>query len=148
MEFAKYAKYTLLGIMGISLIFILWFYLGGVVVPGAAKPEPVATSSILRFAYILTIVPIIAALLFSIFNVASDMKKVKSFAIVLVIAAILFVFARILSSGEVLNLIGYDGEDNVPHILKNVGTGLISTYILLGTVVVAIIYLEVAKLFK
>ena len=78
----------------------------------------------------------------------NNTKILKNFAIVLVIAAVVFLIARSMSSGEVLKIEAYKGTQNVPHILKNVDTGLITTYILFIVTILAMIYTEIAKLFK
>ena len=48
----------------------------------------------------------------------------------------------------ILKIPAYSGTDNVPSVLKKVGTGLISMYILLGLAVLTIVYTEISKYFK
>ena len=149
MQFEKYAKYSLYGIMGISVILTAIFYFGGVV-PGTEgpTPEPKITDVIIKYSYILLVLAVVGLVGFSIFNLIGNPKNVKNIAIILIVAAVIFLISRLLSSGEVLTLPGYKGTDNEPGVLKNVDTALFSTYILLGVTVVAIIYSEIAKLLK
>lgn len=145
MAFEKYARYILYALMGIAFILIVVFYID-VQRMDDPKPEPRITNFILQFSYFLFIIGVIATIGFSVMNLIGNPSMLKNVAIVVIVAAVLFVVSRILASDELLNLKGYD--DNVPKTLKNVGTGLLGTYILLGASIVAILYAEINKLLK
>jgi len=43
---------------------------------------------------------------------------------------------------------GYEGTENVPNVIKWVGTGLNAAYILAALAFLSILYVEIAKIFK
>lgn len=147
MAFAKYSKYILYVLMGISVILIALLYLGGDV-PGTegVTPEPKITDTIIKFSYFLFIIAAGLAIVFLFTQLFTNPALLKRSAIVIVLIAVIYLIARGMASDELLDMKGYD--DNVPNTLKNVGTGLISTYILIGITVFSMLYSEIAKFFK
>jgi hypothetical protein len=136
--------------MGISVILALWFFFGGYVpgTKGTNFAEPLNTSWILIWAVILIGIAAIAALLFPAINYILNPKHiVRNLILLVAIAVIIFVLYK-LSSGEVLNLVNYNGPDNVPTTLKLTDTGLFLTYLLGAAAFLLIIYSEVSKAFK
>ncbi|MCG8579286.1 MAG: hypothetical protein MI866_05190, partial [Bacteroidales bacterium] len=61
---------------------------------------------------------------------------------------VIVLVAYAMSDDTPLQLIGYNGSDNVPSMLTLAGTMLYGTYLLFGIVVVAILYSEISRLFK
>jgi hypothetical protein len=143
-------KILLYVLMGATLVFAFIFYFGNVVpgTEGTAIVEPKITDFIIRFAETLLIITAIITLVFGLLNVFSSLKALKQFALVLAGVAVLIIAAYSLASNELLLMPQYDGGDNVPRTLKWVGTGMITTYILIGLAVLAIIYAEISKYFK
>ena len=76
------------------------------------------------------------------------MYGILSFIIPIVGIIIVVVFAYSSSTGELLNMPGYTGPDNVKSTLKWSETGLLVTYVFMGLAVLSIIYAEIAKMFK
>lgn len=107
------------------------------------------TDIALVWAYILVIITVIIALVFSIGFMFSNTKTLIRGLLILVGAAILVGVAYTLASDEALRIIGYEGTDNKdPQVLKLVGMGLISMYFVLGLILLTILYSEIAKYFK
>ena len=101
------------------------------------------------WAYILVIITLIATLLFSLTFMFSHTKSLVRGLLILIGAAILIGVAYMLGSDTPLQIIGFEGTANSdPQVLKIVDTGLISTYFILGLIVLAILYSEIAKYFK
>jgi hypothetical protein len=107
------------------------------------------TDIALIWAYILVAVTLIIALVFSIGFMFSNTKSLVRGLLILVGAAVLVGVAYMLGSDTPLHIIGYEGTDNKdPQVLRLVDMGLISTYFVLGLIVITILYSEVAKYFK
>jgi hypothetical protein len=136
--------------MAISLVFIGIFFFGGFVegTEGTSLAEPLITETILRWAYILLIITLVAVLGFMLVSMFSSVKALKRTGIVMGIAVVLIFISYQLADDTVLNLIQYTGPDNVPKTLKLVDTALIFTYILGITAVVSILYTAIANIFK
>lgn len=101
------------------------------------------------WAYILVILTLAVALVFSLIFMFSNTKSLVRGLLVLVGAAILVGVAYMLGSETPIHIIGYEGTDNSdPQVLKLVDMGLISTYFVLGLIVLSILYSEIAKYFK
>jgi hypothetical protein len=136
--------------MAISLVLIGIFFFGGFVegTEGTSLAEPLITETILRWAYILLIITLVAVLGFMLVSMFSSVKALKRTGIILGVAAVLIFISYQLADDTVLNLIQYSGPDNVPKTLKIVDTALIFTYILGITAVVSILYTAIANIFK
>ncbi|MFW5820477.1 MAG: hypothetical protein ACOCWA_04255, partial [Bacteroidota bacterium] len=107
------------------------------------------TDIALIWAYILVGITLLIALVFSIAFMFSNTKSLIRGLLILVGAAILVGVAYMLASDQTLRIIGYEGTDNSdPQVLKLVGMGLITTYFVLGLILLTILYSEVAKYFK
>ncbi|MGC9343786.1 MAG: hypothetical protein ACP5E3_13865 [Bacteroidales bacterium] len=107
------------------------------------------TDIALIWAYILVIITLIVALVFSLGFMFTNTKTLVRGLLILVGAAVLVGVAYMLGSDTPLQIIGYEGTDNKdPQVLKLVDMGLISTYFVLGLIVLTILYSEVAKYFK
>ncbi len=143
-------KIILWVIMGISIVLLGWFYFGPDVpgTKGTTLEEPVATNASLWWSYILFGLAVVITLGFSFLNIFKNPQALKRAAVSLVIIAALIVISYFLASDQILNMPGYEGNGNTPVVLKWVGTGLITTYLLSGIAVLAILYVEIAKLFK
>ena len=101
------------------------------------------------WAYILVVITLLIAVGFSLLQVVSNTKALIKGLIALVGIAILVGLAYMLGSDVPLDITGYDGTDNKdPQVLKLVDMGLLSTYFVLGMVLISIVYSEIAKYFK
>ncbi len=107
------------------------------------------TDIALIWAYILVIITLIIALVFSLIFMFSNTRNLVRGLLILVGAAVLVGVAYMLGSDTPLQIVGYEGTDNEdPQVLRLVDMGLISTYFVLGLIVLSIIYSEIAKYFK
>ncbi len=128
--------------------------------PPAVQAEPVhftimeslvyhKTDIGLVWAYILTLLTAIIAIVFPLFQMASSPATMIRTLIVLVTVAIIIGGAYLLGSGVPLKIPGYAGTDNSnPHVLKLVDMGLISTYFVFGLTLLSIVYSEISRYFK
>lgn len=137
-------------IIAVSAALGILYYAGGISpeTQDAVYVEYVYTQPFLIWAYILFgLAAFFAAgfpLVKAIINPKSAKKAVVPILGILAIVAI----AYSLASDEIMSIVGYDGQDNVPSTLKYAGTMIITTYFLAGLAVLSIIFSEVAGLFK
>lgn len=134
--------------MAITFVFVILFYTGGVVDEGTNMEHPAITEAFIVWAYILLVLTIILAIGFSIFNMIANAKGAKKSLIGIAGAGIVILVAYLLASDTPLYLPHYTGSDNVPATLKLVDTGLITSYMLAGIAIFAILISEVSKSFK
>ena len=108
------------------------------------------TDLALRWAYILLIFTALAAVVFPLINLVTNMKALLRTLMILGGAAVLVLISYfVFSNGTPIDIVGYSGTDNSdPGVLRMVGTSLFLTYILFGVTILSILYSEIAKLFK
>lgn len=136
-------------LMGISAIFTLIFYFGNVV-PGTentAMKEPVITDSFLLWATILLGLAVVFALIFPIVRMFTSPKNALKTLIGVVGMVVVIVIMYFFASDEVL-VIARENPGNVPSVLKWVGAGLNTMYVMFVAAIVAILYTEISKAFK
>lgn len=146
----KLSSILLWVLMGLTVLFAIIFYVGGVVpgTEGTRYEEPKVTNSFIVFAYILLTVTILVLLFFSVRNYILNPKGLKSMLIALGVVAVLIGLAALLADNTVLNLPHYKGTDNVPSTLFWTDIGLYVAYFLLAGAFLTIIYSVVSKYFK
>ena len=88
------------------------------------------------------------AILFEVFHLVMNPKNAIRSLISMAVLGVIVLLAYSLSDNTPLQLIGYNGPDNVPSMLTMAGTFLWGTYILFGVVIIAILYSELSRLFK
>lgn len=136
--------------MGISVILTILFFAGGYVegTKGTNLAEPLNTDYLIIWNYILLVIAIILALVFPIiFLLMNPKRALRSLIVVGVIALIVFTSYQ-FASDEILNLVNYNGPDNIPSTLKIADTGLFLTYFLLVIAFGAILFHEISQIFK
>jgi hypothetical protein len=108
------------------------------------------TDYALGWAYILLAIAAIAAVLFPLISIVTDVKAILRLLAVLAGAAVLVLVSYyVFASDTPIDILGYTGTDNSdPVTLKWIGTGLFSTYIIFGLALLSILYSEVANIFK
>lgn len=126
-----------------SVVLGVLYYAGGEMAGG----EPVYTNHILIWAGILAGLAAIMALIFPLIQIVSQPKRGKGTLIGIAALVVVVFIAYNLASAEPLNFTT-PNPNNVPMVLKRVGTGLISLYILIGVGIGAILFTEVSKSFK
>ena len=101
------------------------------------------------WAYILVALTLLVAVGFSMVQMVSNTKTLIRGLIILVVVAVFIGIAYMLGSDVPIDIIGYDGTDNSdPQVLKLVDMGLLTTYFVLGLVLISVIYSEITKYFK
>ncbi|MGM0530647.1 MAG: hypothetical protein ACQER7_04790 [Bacteroidota bacterium] len=126
-----------------SVILGVLYYAGGEMTGG----EPVYTNHILIWGAILAGLAGLMALIFPLIQIIAQPKRGKGTLIGIAGLVILVFIAYNLASAEQLNFTS-PNPNNVPHILKQVGTGLITLYLLIGVGIGAILFTEASKSFK
>lgn len=144
MSISKILSIVLAVLLGVSTVFIILLYAGKTV--GVNEPQHLDLA--ITWAKILIFVTAGVTVFASIYEMIFITGNLLKPLIVLVILAILVIVSYTLSSGEILDLVGYKGKDNVPKILKLSDTGLYLTYIFFFLTIVAIVYTEISKVFK
>lgn len=137
-------------LMGLTVIFAILFYVGGVVpgTEGTRYEEPKVTNSFIVFAYILLGLTVLALVGFALRNYILNPKGLKGLLVALGVAAVLVGLAALLADNTVLNLPHYKGTDNIPRTLFWTDIGLFVAYFLLAGAFLTIIYSVISKYFK
>ena len=130
-------------LLAVSVILGIMYYAGGELAGG----EPVYTNHILVWGAILAGVAAIMSLVFPLAQIIAQPKRGRGTLIGIVAMVVVVLVANALASSEPLNFTT-PNPDNVPPVLKRVGTGLITFYILAGIGLVSILFTEISKSFK
>jgi len=150
---AKINKLTMIllwVLMGLTVIFAVIFFIGGVVpgTEGTRYEEPKITNSFIIYAYVLFGIALLITLFFSVRNFVLNPKGLRLSLITLVIGVVLIGIAALLADNTVLDLPHYKGKDNVPRTLFLTDVGLFLAYFLLALAFLAIIYSVISRYFK
>jgi hypothetical protein len=146
----KLSSILLWVLMGLTVVFAILFYVGGVVpgTEGTRYEEPKVTNSFIVYAYILLAVTVLTLLFFALRSYVQNPKGLKGVLIALGVVAVLIGIAALLADNTVLDLPHYKGPDNVPTTLFWTDIGLYVAYFLLAGAFLTIIYSVVSKYFK
>ncbi|MCK5134742.1 MAG: hypothetical protein KAR19_03065 [Bacteroidales bacterium] len=107
------------------------------------------TDIALIWAYILLLITAIAAVVFPLISVFSNLKGLIRLAVVLAGAAVLVLISYLMASDTPLYIIGYTGTSNSDAgTLKMIDTTLFVTYILFGLALLSILYAVISRAFK
>jgi hypothetical protein len=150
---AKINKLTLIllwVLMGLTVIFAVIFFIGGVVpgTEGTRYEEPKITNSFIIYAYVLFGIALLITLFFTVRNFVLNPKGLRLTLIALVIGVVLIGIAALMADNTVLDLPHYKGKDNVPRTLFLTDVGLYLAYFLLALSFLAIIYSVISRYFK
>ena len=150
MSLSRITSILLWFLMGISAVLVVIFYAGPVVAGTKDTPmeEPTITNFILNWSYVLLGITAIISVIFPLIQIVTNPAGAKRALVTLVIAAVVIFISYSFASDEVLRIVGYTGQDNVPSTLKLVDTGLFTMYILFGGAILAIILSEIARIFR
>jgi len=149
-KITKLTSILLWVLMGLTVLFAILFYVGGVVpgTDGTRYEEPKITNSFIIFAYILLVVTLLVMIFFAVRNMVLNPKGLKLALVALGLTAVLVALAALLADDTVLNLPHYKGSDNVPRTLFWTDVGLFVAYFLLAGAFLAIIYSVISKYFR
>ena len=132
-------------LLAASALLGVLFYAGGTGVDGS----PVFTNTFILWAYILTGIAAVAAIIFPVYHMISNPKNAKKSLLGVVALVAVVAIAYLFSSGDLMNFTDSKlAVYNIPSTLKQVDTGIIATYLLIGIAIIAMIYTEIVKIFK
>ncbi len=154
-KISQYSRWTLYALTAVTIVLIALFYFGGYVQPEnqyaelVGIPEPNFTNALLYWIYILLAITIVALFAFSVMGFINNFRYNKKRAInslvTLLILAVLFVIAYAIGDGTPLNILGYEGPDNVPTMLKLTDMWIYSVYILMALTILAMLFSPLIK---
>ena len=134
-DLSKKAQYILVGLLGLSVLLTILFYL-----------EVVGAAVMLNWGYVLLGLAAIAALVFPIIILAQDPKKAKGALFSILGLIVVFGLSYVLASDAVL--VSYEAYGVDAGTSQSVGMGLIGTYILLALSGGGIICFGIMSMFK
>ena len=134
-DLSKKAQYILIGLLGLSVILTILFYL-----------EVVGAAVMLNWGYVLLGIAAITALVFPIIILAQDPKKAKGALFSLAGLLVVFGLGYVLASDAVL--VSYEAYGVDAGTSQSVGMGLIGTYVLLALSGGGIIFFGIMSMFK
>lgn len=126
-----------------SVILGILYYAGGEL-PGG---EPIYTEYIIIWAYVLTVIAALMTLAFPLSQIISEPKRGRGTLVGIGALIVVVGISYSLASSEPLHFTT-PNPNNVPTVLKNVGAGLITMYLLVAIGIGAILYTEISKSFK
>lgn len=148
-KISKISRWTLYAMSVVTVVLIGLFFLAGNVQPEqqyaelVGLTEPTFTDALLYWVYILLGITILAVFVFSIYGFANNFmhnrKKAINSLVTLLIFAVLLVIAYSIGDGEPLNILGYEGPDNVKGMLKLTDMWLYTIYILMALTILAML---------
>ncbi len=145
-KIAKITKILLWVLIALSAFYGVMLFIN------ASEESQKWIANSLTYTGVLLFIAAASVIVFSIvnfiLNLLSTPKKALRSLIPLVVLGLVFLFAYSSASDAVLNMPTYEGQDNVPDILKWSGAGLITAYIFFGLAIASILFVEIAKLFK
>ena len=133
-------------LIAITVAIGIMFAVGGEL-PNQLYSTPVYTGTLLNWAYILLGLATVSALLFPLVRLATRPKQALGSLLGLVVLAVVIGVSYSLSDGTPLELVGYNGLDNVPSMLMFSDTIIFTMYFLLGGTVAAILVTEIYRKF-
>lgn len=109
-------------------------------------------SSNLVWAYILLALSVVILIVFAIYEMVTDFSVAKKGAIALGLVGGVVLISYLLASDKMPTFLGVnkfiDDGTLTSSVMKWIDTGLIATYLVLGTSIVSIIYASVSRFFK
>jgi peptidoglycan/LPS O-acetylase OafA/YrhL len=141
----KFIRIIYIILLAICALLGILFYAGGT----GANDSPIFTNTFIVWAYILTGIATLSAIVFPIVKMVGNPQNAKKSIMGVVALLIVVAIAYFFSSGDLMKLNDPEmAKYNIHSTLKEVDTGIITTYLLIGIAIVAMIYTEVAKIFK
>jgi hypothetical protein len=146
-------------ILAISVVILGYFYYvssGVTVTNDTPFEEKLAAYGgivdvFISWGFILVILTAAAAIIPSVIQMVTQPKNAVKSLISIAIIGVVILIAYSMSDGIPFTseqIPGYEGDGNVPSMIKLADTMLFSMYFLLAGAVISIIYTEIAKVFK
>ncbi len=147
----KITSWLLYLLMALALVAAALLYAGGYE-DAPINQRPVFTDQILFLAYLYVGIAVAATLLVSLVsfgrNAAADPKAALRKLIGPVFIIVVVVVAYFMADGTPLKIIGYDGPDNIPSMLKFADVCLYTTYFMIAASIVLVVVSSVVNIFK
>jgi len=142
--------------VAVTLVVFALFYLGGQIsvdkrldAVAADMSQPKFTDLLLYWAYALVVITLVVWALFvvisSLRQLKENPKKVLGGLLALLAVAALLVITYVIGDGTILNIPGYEGNDNRPTMLKLTDMWLYSIYIMFAVTILAMIILPLVR---
>lgn len=142
----KLPKIMLWGLLAISAVICLLFWVGGgtdVEINGNMWNEPRFTDTLLNWAYVLIgltgLIWVYSLVRFDQTVLVKKKKDDLTILDILVVSLIVFGVAWLCGSADYINIIGYDGTQNVGTWAKFTDACIISCYILLAIACISVV---------
>lgn len=141
-------------LLAVSVVLIIAFYVNNGNVNGddpfskqIADFGPILNLYII-WGYILFGLAVFFTLIFPLANMVSNPKSgLKTLISVAILGVLLFITYQ-LGDDTIMQIPGYDGNDNVADRLKLTDMGIFMMYIMLGGAILAMVYSSISKMFK
>ncbi|MBP8850215.1 MAG: hypothetical protein KBG80_06625 [Breznakibacter sp.] len=143
-KISKISSYVLYGLLVISALFTALLMFGGVT-PGDLIETPLFTDEILNWTYILVLLSVAIVIGFEAYKVVTHPSDTKKSLYTAGGMILLGVVTYLMADGTPMEILGYEGTDNVPSVLKITDMGLFSFYGLTVIAVVAILVSEITR---
>ena len=78
-------------------------------------------------------------------NFRHNKKRAINSLLTLLVFAVLLIIAYVIGDGTPLNILGYEGPDNVPAMLKLTDMWIYSVYILMALTILAMLFSPLIK---
>ena len=154
-KISRISRWTLYAMSVVTVVLIALFFLAGNVQPEhqyaelVGLTEPNFTDVLLYWVYTLLGITILAVFVFTIFgfvnNLRYNRKKAINSLVTLLIFAVLLIIAYSIGDGTPLNILGYEGPDNVKGMLKLTDMWLYTIYILMALTILAMLFSPLIK---
>ena len=146
----KILNVLLLVLLALAVLFGIMFYAGGITPEtiGAKYEEPVYTQLLMSWGYILLFAAIALTVVFAVISMIVNPKGAFRTLIGLVFLGIIAAIAYGLAGDEILEFPNSVSFDITNKLSKNVGAGLIGTYILAFVTTIGIFATEIIARFK
>lgn len=152
----KTSKMVLYVTAAITIVITLLFLFGGqmaeaqrVTTVDPSVSQPAFTGVLLYWMYALLGITILVLLGFSILGLFSGLKTNRKATIEsllgLVALVVLLIVTYFMGNGTPLNIVGYNGPDNVPGTLKMTDMWIFSMYVMLALTIIAILLYPVLQ---
>ena len=154
-KISRISRWTLYALTAVTIALIALFFFGGTVQPEnqyaelVGIAEPSFTNGLLYWIYVLLAITVFAVVAFSIMGFTNNFRYNKKRAInslvTLLVFAVLLVIAYTIGDGTPLDILGYEGTDNVPAMLKLTDMWIYSVYILMSLTILAMLFSPLIK---
>ena len=144
---SKYLNILTYVMLGLTVVFVAMFYLGGDL-PNQPYDTPVYTDSLIHWAKALFIITVCLSVLFPVLQIVSDPKGAIKGLAGLAGLGLIILIAYSLSDDTLLNLPGYTGDDNSVGPLKFADTVLYTMYALGAGAILSIVVTETMRKFR